>query len=232
MNRSFRYARAFAFSGATLAALIAATPSGSEAKPALANSKTNTLTFRVLARLAAKDMHDGSVAATQNFEARVFAKGARARVETIYADRPMVLLLAPPYMYRLLPQAKRGVRYKIGSDSAQVLSASSLAALLRDPMALRTAILRGGGKRTGVQTLNGQRVELWTANKFAGQTANVKAWLRAGDSLPARLLVTSRGQELSATWRDYRKNAPIADSLFSIPPGFRVREAQDNVAPL
>ena len=197
-----------------------------------AQAAPQTLSFNVSARFAARDARDGSLAAEQSLDARVSAKGNRARVETSFSDRPVVLILAPPYVYRLLPQAKAGVRYRVGEGASNQLTAANIAAFLRDPKELRAILKRGGAKQSGAQVVAGQRLEVWTATQFAGRPAQVKAWLRPSDALPARLQVSSKTVSLSASWRDYKKGAPLPDTLFSVPSGFKVREAADNVSPL
>lgn len=190
-------------------------------KPALAApAGASSLTFRVTARVGATGQYAGP---QQTLQARVFLRGKDARIETSAGGTPSVVLITAPYVYRLLPESKAGVRWKVKSTSSGGAQFDPQE-MLRDPSKIRAALLRGGAKKTGAGVLDGTPVEIYEARNFQGKGQNAKVWLRRSDSLPLRL--ESRGGQLqvSASWRDYAHPKNLSASLFAVPKGFRVRE--------
>jgi hypothetical protein len=127
-----------------------------------------------------------------------------------------------------LPASKSGTRYRL-SDVAKNPSMAGVnpQQWLRDPQSIRAALRQQGAKRAGESTLNGVPVEIWTAQKFAGQTGQVKAWLRRADALPLRLEVKSKMLTATATWRSYQRVRAVSGTQFSPPAGFRIRDRQE-----
>ena len=160
--------------------------------------------------------------------AKVIAQGARARLETSVAERPLVVLISPPYLYKLLPRSKTGTRYHL-SKSTQNSGLSSLdpQPWLRNPAAIRDNLKKQGAKRAGIAKLNGQPVEIWTASKFMGQSGQVKAILRLSDALPVRIEIKSKQLTATATWHDYQKIKNLPASQFQPPTDYRIRESEE-----
>jgi hypothetical protein len=190
-----------------------------------ATGANSTLSFRVIARFAAREEGRSTAQAQQTMVARVFLKGERARIETRISDRPIVFLLAAPYAYKLLPQAKAGVRWRVGRDAAQEMSGINLQNLLRNPASIRPMLQRSGARKTGSATLNGTQSDVWTARNLGGQSGTAKVWLRRSDGLPLRLEAASRTLATTVSWSDYRRNAPLSDTLFRSPAGYSVRDS-------
>ncbi|HEX8237276.1 MAG TPA: hypothetical protein VF600_15055 [Abditibacteriaceae bacterium] len=194
----------------------AATPAGS------ANS---TLSFRVTARFAAREAGRNTAQPQQVLAARVFLKGQRARIETRMSDRPIVFLLAAPYAFKLLPQAKAGVRWRVNRNAAQGMGGLNLQSLLRNPASLRGTLQRASARKVGSVMLNGTPSDVWTARNLGGQSGTTKVWLRRSDGLPLRLEAISRTLATTFSWSDYRRNRPLSDALFRSPAGYSVRDS-------
>lgn len=184
------------------------------------------LTFDVTARVAAA----GNGGPQQTFNARVWLSGSRARIETSGGGERAVMLWNAPYLYRLLPASKVGVRWTVGGANAPTARGFSLGALdpqalLRDPSRLRAALLQSGAKRAGTATLGGAATDIFQLAAPKGRLQKAKAWLRRSDALPVRLEASGGGASLVASWRNYARPKTLAASLFSPPPGFRIRAA-------
>jgi hypothetical protein len=161
-------------------------------------------------------------------DAKVMAQGRQARLETSVGERPLVVLISPPYLYKLLPRSKTGTRYLLSKMSNNPgLSSLDPQPWLRDPGAIRENLKKQGAKRVGVTKMNGQAVEIWTATKFMGQNGQVKAFLRATDALPVRMEIKSKQLTATANWSNYQKIKALPSVRFQPPSGYRIREAED-----
>lgn len=203
---------------ATSLPLLLAAFSPLSLSPALAAPAPDAgLTFRVSARVGANS------GPQQLVQARVSLRGRAARIETTTAGTPAVVLFTPPYLYRLLPRSKAGVRWKLDASRPSNVTAFDPQTLLRDPSSLKVALVRGGAKRIGVARLNGTPVEIYQGSNLGGRGQRAKVWLRRSDSLPLRLEASGSQLQIVASWSDYaRPRLPAA--LFSAPKEFRVRE--------
>ncbi len=160
--------------------------------------------------------------------AKIVAQGQQARLETSVAERPLVVLVSPPYLYKLLPRSKTGTRYHLSKSSKEPgLSSLDPQPWLRDPASIRENLKKQGAKRTGTAKLQGQAVEIWTSSKFMGQSGQVKAILRLSDALPVRMEIKSKQLTATATWQDYQKIKALPSSQFQPPAGYRIREAEE-----
>jgi len=202
-----------------------------DAAPAT-NSASNGLSFDVLARLVALQNGKASQMPPQTFDARVFVKGRNARIETELGDRPVVFLLSPPHLTKLLPQSKAGVRWTIartgalpGAGSAGL--ANNLQNLMRDPSSLRAALGKSGAKKTGSGNLNGTPVDIYSSANFMGRGQKMTAWLRRGDALPMRAQLVSKTLSSTLSWRNYKRSA-LPDTLFRAPAGYNVRDSAES----
>ena len=173
-----------------------------------------TLSFNVTARVTS----DGGA---QNVRSRVLSKGNRVRLETKLGDQAVVFLAAPPYLYKLLPASKAGIRWK----NDRLNGSFDLQSLMRNPKEIRAQLKKRGAKSVGTQTLGGSLADILLAKNFGGSGTQVKAWLRRGDALPLRLEARSKNLSGVVTWSDYRRDSPLADSLFQVPRGYNVRES-------
>lgn len=192
-----------------------AAPMHHAAKVALPAAKT--LTFDVSARLSS----NGSDSAT-TLSSKVWAKGSRVRIETSMGDRAVVFLAAPPYLYKLIPAAKAGVRWK----SAKLSTGRFDIASLFDPTAIRAQLQARGAKPQGTETVNGTVTEIYQAGNVGGRGTDIKAWLRRGDALPLRVETHSKSLNSVVTWTNYRHNTSLAETLFQVPAGYNVRDSQ------
>jgi hypothetical protein len=190
-----------------------------------ASGANSTLSFRVTARFAARDEGRSMAQPQQTLAARVFLKGQRARIETRISDRPIVFVLAAPYAFKLLPQAKAGVRWRVDRNAAQDVGGLNLQSLLRNPASLRGMLQRAGARKVASATINGTPSDIWTARNLGGQSGTAKVWLRRSDGLPLRLEAASRTLATTVSWNDYRRNVPLSDALFRSPAGYSVRDS-------
>ncbi len=182
-------------------------------------SKAPTLSFDITARVGATGAYAGP---QQTIQARVALRGNAARIESNSGGTPSVVLFSPPYIYRLLPQSKAGVRWKIDTKKPSNYASFDPQQILRDPSKIKVALLRGGAKKVGAGILGGTPVDIYQAKNFERRGQNAKVWLRRSDSLPLRLEASGGQLQIVASWRNYtRPNLP--DSVFGPPASFRVR---------
>ena len=184
---------------------------------------TPNLTFNINARVTAT-----GVGAGQTLQARVLLHGNRTRIETTYGGQKSVTLVAPPYIYRLLPNSKAGVRWKIDGSRAKNFGALGLdpQELIRNPGKIRALLLQNGAKRTGASTLNGTPVDVYVINTPQDKLSSARAYLRQSDSLPLKLEASGKGLKVLALWSNYARPKDLAASLFRAPQGYKIREAK------
>ena len=200
------------------ATLIAVSTSSFGAKAA------PTLTFNVAARIDAKGNGSDIVQSTNG---RVFLKGQQARLETKLGEQGIVVLFLKPYVYRLLPSSKAGVRYKGNTPSPELEAFfSNWPALMNQPNKIRAALQGKGAKKAGTATLNGVATDVYIANRWDGKQRPVKLWLRRSDSLPVRLESSASGAKITLNWSNYRRGTSLSPSLFAIPKGYKIRDGQ------
>lgn len=202
------------------------------AAPRVSSQPARTLSFSVTARFDALRAGASSGQPQQTFSARVWSKGNQARVETRLSDERVVFVYAPPYVYKLLPNAKAGVRYqtpKSGNAGSALLNGFNLQGLLHNPAAIRAALQKQGARRTGSGKVNGSGAvaDIYTARNFMGKGQNVTVWLRRGDALPLRLEARSASLHSIVSWRDYRRDQALPDALFARPAGYSIRNSQN-----
>ena len=77
-----------------------------------------TLSFNIAARLEAKGGDRKNI--VRSTTGRVFLRGQQVRIESKIGDQSVVVLLLKPYVYRLLPSSKAGVRYKSSTPSPEL----------------------------------------------------------------------------------------------------------------
>jgi hypothetical protein len=178
------------------------------------------LTFNVTARVGATGQGSG---VQQTVHARVLLRGNAARIESSSGGTPSVVLFSPPYVYRLLPASKAGVRWKLDAARDSNLADFDPQSLLRDPSKIRAALIGGGAKKTGNAVVNGVAAEIYQARDFGRKGQRATVWLRKSDSLPLRLEASGGQLQIIASWRDYARPKNLPTALFSVPKGFRVR---------
>jgi hypothetical protein len=210
---------------ASLCAAFSPSPQGvprAEAAP-VAKPGASALTFNVTARVGTGGTASGL---QQTIKARVLLSGKAARIETTSAGTPAVVLFAPPYVYRLLPSAKAGVRWKIKPAIGSNLEGLDPQTFLRNPGKLKAELVKGGARKTGTSVLSKSPVDIYEAKDFGKKGQRLKVWLRSSDSLPLRLETSGTQFQIVASWRDYARPKNLPASLFKAPQGYRVREAQ------
>ena len=183
------------------------------------------LTFDINAQISAVG---ATGAPTQTMKARVLLHGNRTRVEATFANQKSVTLIAPPYIYRLLPGPKAGVRWKMDGSRAKTFSGMGVdpQELIRNPGKIRAMLLQNGAKRVGATTLNGAAVEIYQISKPGEQLSQAKAWLRKSDALPLKLEAAGKGLQVTATWSNYARPKDLSAALFRAPQGYRIRDAK------
>lgn len=186
------------------------------------------LTFDINANVSATGASSGIGATGQKLQARVMLHGNRTRIETTYAGQKSVTLVAPPYMYRLLPNSKAGVRWKMDGSRAKNFNGMGFdpQELIRNPGKIRALLLQNGAKRTGTSKLNGVAVDVYSISKSQNQIDSAKAYLRKSDALPLKFEAQGKGLKISALWSNYARPKDLGASLFQAPKGYRIREAK------
>lgn len=192
----------------------------------------NTLTFEMTTRFAAKDAQNATADNEQTVEAKVYVAGQRVRAESQLGDRPVVYLYTPPYSYKLLPTSKTGLRYRVSPSSlpgaAASLNPQALLPLLQNPGALRAALKQQGAQHIGSSQLGGMAADIYVSNNYKGKPLKVKAWLRHSDALPLRLEMVSKKLTVTASWHNYQRGRVLPTTLFALPGGYHIRDAQAN----
>ena len=190
---------------------------------ASAASKTPTLSFDV----AVSATQSGSKSAARTMNAHVYLRGERVRVESKLGAQKLVVLWMRPYVYRLLPSSKSGVRYKASTPLPEIgVLATNWPELLNHPQKIRAVLKKNGARKIGNATLGGTGAEVYSADKWDGRARKVKLWLRRSDSLPLRLETSASGMKIAVSWKNYRRGQVLSPSLFAVPKDYRIREGQ------
>lgn len=182
------------------------------------------LGFDVTTRIAATGKNQMPA---QTVQARVVLSGSKARIETLGGASRAVVLYTPPFVYRLLPDAKAGVRWKMSKVRGSDFGGFDPQQLLRDPSKIRAALIANGAKRSGVTKLNGVPVEVFDIARPGQRFSKARAWIRRSDSLPARLEASNGGLKVTASWSRYTKIAKVNATQFLPPKGFAIRNSQN-----
>ena len=208
---------------ALVTSAVAGVVTSALALPAQAAPKT--LSFTMTARLSYKD-GSAAPAPAQVVDAKVWMAGRKARLETTLGGRPMTVLYSPPYAYRLLPSSKIGQRYRADRipQLANLLPGTSTGT--PDPSQIRAALIKGGARKTGSSVVGGTAVDVYSAARFRNRPDRVTAYLRKSDALPVRVALDSKNFSAVASWRAYRVGASLPASLFTVPQGYRIRDAR------
>ena len=188
-------------------------------QPAPAAAAT-VLSFDLSARFTSKTS-SGAARPARSFKTKVLTRDGRVRVESRLGGTPVVGLYAPPYTYRLLPHTKSGTRYKIRSQGD-----ADLQALLRNPAALRSLLIKNGAKYIGAARLNNVPVEGFSSGNYRGRGEKIQVWLRKSDSLPLKLEWSDKSTQATISWNNYRKQADNASlrALFIAPSNYKIRD--------
>jgi len=182
------------------------------------------LGFDVTARVSATGKNQMPA---QTILAHVVLSGSKARIETRGAGSRSIVLYTPPFVYRLLPDSRAGVKWKLSQTRGNSFGGFDPQQLLRNPSQIRAALLSHGAKRTGVAVLNGEPVEVFDASRPDQKFSHVRAWIRRSDSLPARLEATNGGLKVVASWSRYTRLSNVGAAQFAPPKGFAIREMQN-----
>jgi hypothetical protein len=187
-----------------------------------------TLSFQMNTHIA--QISGGAERATT---AKVLLRGERARIETSLGGQKIVMLWLKPYVYRLLPSSKSGVRYKASTPSPEL---SALGAnwpqLMNDPARLRASLKAHGARKVGNTKLDGVAAEIYSARKWNGKNQPMKLWLRRADALPLRLETRSGEWNIVIKWSRYVRQPKLAASLFTVPKNYHIRDGQPQRASL
>lgn len=181
-----------------------------------------SLTFQITAQVSSAQR----TGAQRNMKARVFVRGQAVRIETRMAAQQTVLLLAPPYGYRLLPETKTGVRYKTKTLFPEIERfAFSWKDMLASPGHIRHLAETNGAKKIGAASLGGTQTDIYTTNRWNGRPVKIKFWLRRSDALPLRMESTEDGIKAIVLWTNYRRGG-VAASLMAVPKDYRIRDGR------
>lgn len=191
---------------------------------ALPARATPGLGFDVTARIAAAGKSSG---APQVVQAHVLLSGQRARIDTSAGRTRAIVLYSPPFVYRLLPDSKAGVKWNLSKVRGGKFGGFDPQQLLRNPSQIRASLVQNGAKLTGRSQIGGVPVDVYEQNRPGQSVSHVKAWIRRADSLPLRFEAQSGGLNVVATWSRYTHMANAPASKFAVPKGFSIREAQN-----
>jgi hypothetical protein len=183
---------------------------------------TSTLSFDVTAQARQR-----SGSAVQATKAHVLLRGKKARIESSLGGQKIVMLWLPPYVYRLLPASKTGVRYKASTPLPEMQAlAANWPQLMNNPSQIRATLRSRGARKTGTARVDGVATEVYAASRWNGQNRPVKIWLRQSDALPVKMESRAGDWSFIVNWHNYRRNPRLAAPLFAVPKGFRIRDGQ------
>lgn len=214
-----RYAPRSIFTALPVILLLTALPAHHSVQAA----STATLTFDVVAQVRQATKQGPA----QTTRAKVLLRGERARIESSLGGQKIVMLWLRPYVYRLLPSSKSGIRYKASTPVPELRAlGANWPRLMNSSSKIRAALQSRGARKTGTAKLNGVITEVYSASRWEGKNQPMKIWLRRSDALPMRLQTRSGNWNVTISWSNYRRNLSLAAALFSVPKGFRIRDAQ------
>jgi hypothetical protein len=202
-------------------------------KAIVQNSQTasGNLTFDVTARIGSTSADGKTSGPHQSFNAKVLISGKKARIETGQGEQRAVLLFTPPYIYRLLPTPKAGIRWKLDAKKGADFRDFDPKELLSNPSNIRTSLVKYGAKRVGSSKINGKTVDIYEVNKEKERISSAKAWIGRDNALPYRLEAKGQGVAIFASWKNYMRPQTLSPSLFTPPTNFRIRNV-DSPPPL
>ena len=212
----------FASISLSLILLTALRPPPARAVPHPNPAPAGALSFDVSASLGYQ-VNGAAQTPSQNFQVKVYLLGGKTRIEATLVGEPSVILYSPPYVYRLLPSAKAGLRWTIAPQPAGARDVPDFQALIRDPKNLRAALVHLGGKQVGTGVLDGSPVEIYEIENFHLTGTTLRVWLRSADALPLMAKTTGGSFRFAATWKNYRRTA-LPAPWFAPPPDYHVRE--------
>jgi hypothetical protein len=169
---------------------------------------------------------------TRAMSAKVLLRGERVRIEN--GDNPKIVTLwVAPYLYRLLPNSRSGVRSRSQDLPVMAGAVPNWTTLWQQPTRIRSVLKAKGARKIATPILNGVATEVYTAKNWQSMNTptgnvrlqNVRLWLRRSDALPVKLESSASGWKVVATWNNYQRNPKLSSSLFEVPKGFRIRDA-------
>jgi len=184
------------------------------------------LTFDVSARIGSTGADGKTSGPQQSFNAKVLISGKKARIETGQGQQKTVLLFSNPYIYRLLPTSKAGIRWQLDAKKGATFRDFNPQQLLSNPAGIRASLVNNGAKKTGNTKLNGQDVEIYEVNKPGGRFDFAKAWIGRDNALPYKLEAKGQGMGVVASWKNYARPKIISPALFTAPANFHIRNVQ------
>jgi len=203
---------------ASAAAMLMALAAGA------ATAAPKTLKFNLITVTEAQGMH-------MNVEAKVWVKGGKARAETNDPRTgPMLMLVDGPKTRYLFPQQRQGILKtapagKHGPGSPwEVLIAS-------------VSQLTHGAKKLGEETLGGYPCDIYElADHSPGQSMTIKSWitrttqprlpLKVENTLQVKRPNVTVNQTQTTRITGLQIGVPLPDSLFAVPPGYKIVQAR------
>jgi hypothetical protein len=164
-----------------------------------------------------------------NVQARIWVKGEKARVESDNPETgPILVLVDGPKVRTLFPQQKRGMVRNDGPPSPWEVAIANVTQLTK------------GAKKLGRQNLEGHPCDIYERRAPDG-SMTLKAWITTDTQprVPLRIeqkvqvrrpnVTIDRTQTTRITGLQF--GAPIPDSLFAVPPGYKIVQAGAPGAP-
>lgn len=159
--------------------------------------------------------------------AHVLLSGQKARVETTSGGSRAVVLYSSPFVYRLLPAAKAGVKWKLSKSQTGAFGGFDPQQMLRNPGQIRASLMQQGAKLTGKSQIGGVPVDVFEMSRPSQRVSHLKAFLRHSDSFPVRLEAQSGGLKVVANWSRYTRLSNVSSAQFAPPKGYAIRESQN-----
>lgn len=201
------------------AALAAALAIGSAA----AATAPKTMRFNMTTATDAQGMHI-------NVEAKIWVKGQKARAEANDPRTgPVLILVNGPQIRTLFPQQKRGTLATLSIGKGGPKNPWEF-------MVANVGQLTHGAKKVGQETIDGHPCDVYELTQHSqGSTMTVKSWITRDikPALPARVENKIQVQRPNVTLNQtqttritgIQTGISIPDSLFAVPPGYKIVQA-------
>ena len=205
------------------ASLFAIASTGFGATEANAATANSNLTFNISARIASTSADGKTSGPSQNYNAKVSLAGKKARIDSGEGKSRSVLLLSSPYVYRLLPTYKAGIRWQMSAKEGASFRDFDPQQMLSSPRQIRSSLIQFGAKRIGSSILGSTPVDIYEVKKPGERLSYAKAWIGRSNALPYRLEAKGQGMNIVASWNNYARPSKLPASLFAPPTGYRIR---------
>lgn len=151
---------------------------------------------------------------------KMWIKGNNMRFESKSARLPLVLIRNDEGVFLVHPWAKMVAKYPAGSDRGNPK------AMFPGPSGpMSVFVKKVNAKKHGTETVSRQRCDLYIYTDPITKRES-RIWVNAKTGKPVQLLlkgVKGKVDTITATYTVYEPGAKVADTMFQLPKGYKVR---------